>query len=123
MSRRAQSGVSRALFHPEIAAEFNFDLESRFEPSETIRRTSLQVRLSEVASLYVSYAVKICHMVRRTARFRNEINQFETRRDDHRLYLCHLPRGTSDLLGGPKEVFQGLCFTPKLPLNPILTSS
>ena len=50
-----------------------------------------------------------------------EINQFETRRDDHRLYLCHLPEGTSDLLIGPKMVFRGLCFTPKLPLNPILT--
>jgi len=57
----------------------------------------------------------------RTAR--NEINQFETRRDDRRLYLCHLPEGTSDLLGGPKEVFRGLCFTPKLPLIPIYLES
>ena len=33
-----------------------------------------------------------------------KINQFETHRDDHRLYLCHLPESTSDLLGGPKSV-------------------
>ena len=56
-------------------------------------------------------------------RVRNEINQFETRRDDRRLYLCHLLEGTSDLLGGPKAVFIGLCISPKLPLNPIFTSS
>ena len=39
----------------------------RFEPSEQIRHTSLQVRLSEVASLYVSNAADICHMARSTA--------------------------------------------------------
>ena len=47
---------------------------------------------------------------------------FETRRDDHRLYLCHLPEGTSDLLGGPKLVFRGLFVTPKMNLNPYETS-
>ena len=34
-----------------------------------------------------------------------------------------LETSTSDLLGGLETVYRGLCFTPKLPLNPILTSS
>ena len=80
----------------------------RFKPTEQNRRTSLQVRLSEVASLYVSKTKHLSHGTVYGMRFRNEINQFETRRDDRRLYLCHLPEGRSDLLGGPKEVFRGL---------------
>ena len=47
--------------------------------------------------------------------------KIETRRDDGCFYLCHLQRGTSDLLEGLKKVSLGLFFTPKLPLNPILT--
>ena len=39
-------------------------------------------------------------------RFRNGINQFETRKDNHRLYLCLLHKGRSYLLGGPKAVFE-----------------
>ena len=84
-----------------------------FSPMQQPRRTSLQVRLREVANLYVSKAENLSHGTAYGMRFRNEINQFETRRDDHRLYLCHLPEGRSDLLGGPKEVFRGLCFFTK----------
>jgi len=38
------------------------------------------------------------------------------------LKSCQLQRGTSDLLRGLKKLFPRLCFTPKLPLNSILTS-
>ena len=37
-------------------------------------------------------------------------------RQDYQLYLCHLPRGTSDLLEGQSGVSRAL-FHPKLPLN------
>ena len=71
--------------------------------------TTLQVKLGEVASS----SRQLFHVVRRTACFRNEIDQFETRRDDHRLNLCHLPEGTSGLLVGLAAMFRGLCFIPK----------
>ena len=41
-------------------------LETPTRSSEQIRRTSLQVRLSEVASLCVLTAVPFCHVVRCT---------------------------------------------------------
>ena len=61
----------------------------RLKSSGQIRRTSLQERLSEVASLDVSHAENLSYGMVYGMRFGKEINQFETRRDDHRLYLCH----------------------------------
>ena len=37
------------------------------------------------------------------------------------LLLVSLAEGTPELLGGPRTVFRGVFFTPKLPLNRILT--
>ena len=54
----------------------------------------------------------ISHGTAYGVRFRNGIKQFETRRDDRRLYLSHLPESASDLLSA-KAVFRMLCFTPK----------
>ena len=53
----------------------------RSRPSEQSRRTSLHVRLGEVASLYVSNAeYYLWHGAAYVMKFRNEITQFETHR-------------------------------------------
>ena len=46
-------------------------------------------------------------------------------RKDLNIASSHLPEGTSvsALLGGPKAVFRGLRFTPKLPPNPFYLES
>ena len=44
-------------------------------------------------------------------------------RQDLQVRFVSLQKGRSGLLGGLKMVFRGLLFTPKMPLNPILTSS
>ena len=54
-------------------------------------------------------------------RFR-KINQFETRRNDHRLYLCHLQRGMSDLLVGLDICFEGFDFSRNSLLINFLTA-
>ena len=84
----------------------------RFEPSEQNRRTSLQERLSEVASLQVSHAV-VYFLIHKSTFLTNLNFQFETHTKTYRLYLCHSQEVRLIRSEGLKRCFEGL-FHPEI---------
>ena len=82
----------------------------------------IQVRFRFIGPYFVSTKYRACvrSMCVCLSKFIAALQRFTEYFETSLSLTC---KGTSDLLGGLKTVFPGLCFTPKLPSNPILTSS
>ena len=81
-----------------------------FKPPSRLDPTSLQVRLSEAASLYVCNTL-LCFPVQKS----EHVLLFSKiyKHIDDPTFLVSLKVVRLDLPESPKDVFRGICFTPK----------